>query len=70
MRGQTAEQIACALRLVEVQHGMQADIGFGPTAQDQRLDVVEIERNAVAAESALSVSEGSPSLSPPCPGIR
>ncbi len=43
------------LRFVEVEHGVDADVRLGPAAQDQRLDVVELQRDGVSAEARCDV---------------
>ena len=53
MIGKSCDQVAAARRVVDVEHRMNADIGLGPVAQDQRLNVVEGERYPVTAKPGL-----------------
>ena len=50
MRCQPAEKIAGSRCLVEMEHGVNADIGFRPASEDQRLDVLQVERDAIPRE--------------------
>ncbi len=57
VRGEPPQQVATAFGLVDAQHGMEADIGLGPRAQDQRLDVIQLQRYAIGTEPVLQVLE-------------
>ena len=45
------DQVASARRIIDMQHDMDADIGFGAGSQDQRLNIVKIEGDAFALEA-------------------
>ena len=49
--GEPRDQVAAARGLVHMQHGVDADIRLGARPQDQRLNVVELQRDPVAAET-------------------
>ena len=57
MRREPSQEIAATRGVVDVKHCVNADIRFRPRAQDQRLNVVQLQRHAVRAEAVLEVLE-------------
>ena len=50
VRRKATKKIPCTLGLIEVEHGVDADIRLGAASEDQCLDVIQLERDAVASK--------------------
>ncbi|WP_273500048.1 hypothetical protein [Paracoccus sphaerophysae] len=63
--GEPRDQVAAAVGVVDMQHRMDADMGFGSVAQDQRLDVIQLQPHFLAPEAVADCGDKAHVSNPP-----
>ena len=57
MSGQPPDQVASARCVIDMKHGVNADIGLWTGAQDKSLYIVKLKRDPFAVEALAQIAE-------------